>query len=102
VSLNIKNERTHALVRELAALTGTNQTSAIEDAVRRRLEELRGEGQRHDRGRPRPDYTPEEVERRRADLRRIRAGFLAETTPEQRQAMRDHGDWLYDENGLPA
>lgn len=100
MSLNIKNERTHALVRELAELTGTSQTSAVEDAVRRRLEELREGGRRRDG--TRPDYSPEEVEQRLADFRRIRKAFMAETTPEQREAMRRHGDWLYDESGLPA
>ena len=40
VSLNIKNEETHRRVRRLAELTGQTQTSAVEDAVRRRLEEL--------------------------------------------------------------
>jgi len=40
VSLNIKNEETHRLVRQLAELTGQSQTSAVEDAVRRRLAEL--------------------------------------------------------------
>jgi len=39
MSLNIKNERTHALVRELATLTGMSQTEAVEDAVGRRLAE---------------------------------------------------------------
>lgn len=33
MSLNIKSQRTVALVRELAARTGTNQTAAVEDAV---------------------------------------------------------------------
>lgn len=32
MSLNIKSQRTVALVRELAARTGTNQTAAVEDA----------------------------------------------------------------------
>jgi hypothetical protein len=40
MSLNIKNERTHALVRELATLTGMSQTDAVTDAVERRLAEL--------------------------------------------------------------
>jgi antitoxin VapB len=40
VSLNIKNKRTHALVRELAALSGMSQTGAVTDAVQRRLAEL--------------------------------------------------------------
>lgn len=41
VSLNIKSERTHALVRELASLQGVNQTAAVTEAVERRLAELR-------------------------------------------------------------
>jgi len=40
MSLNIKNERTVALVRELAAPTGESQTSAVEEAVRERLERV--------------------------------------------------------------
>lgn len=95
MSLNIKNERTHALVRELAALTGMSQTSAVEDAVRRRLDELQAS-----EARPRRDQA--EIDRRIAAMERISAAFVAETTPEQREAMRNHGDWLYDENGLPA
>ncbi|HET8928386.1 MAG TPA: type II toxin-antitoxin system VapB family antitoxin [Microbacterium sp.] len=98
MSLNIKNETVHDLVRQLAALTGMSQTSAVEDAVRRRLEELQTTQRR---GRPKPAYSPEEIERRRAAIRRIVEGFKADTTPEQRAAMSDHGDWLYDEMGLP-
>ncbi len=33
MSLNIKNERVHALAREAARVTGKNQTSAIEEAL---------------------------------------------------------------------
>ena len=40
MSLNIKNERTHALVRELATLRGVSQTEAVDEAVRVRLEQL--------------------------------------------------------------
>jgi antitoxin VapB len=43
MSLNIKNERTHALVRELAILRGVSQTEAVEEAVRARLAALRAE-----------------------------------------------------------
>lgn len=49
MSLNIKNEQTHRLVRQLAELTGQTQTSAVEDAVRRRLEELESDGSRQQR-----------------------------------------------------
>ncbi len=41
MSLNIKNERTHALVRELATLRGVNQTDAVTEAVEHRIAELR-------------------------------------------------------------
>ncbi|QKJ20775.1 type II toxin-antitoxin system VapB family antitoxin [Microbacterium hominis] len=94
MSLNIKNESVHALVRELAEITGMSQTSAVEDAVRRRLEQLREET-------PKRRFSPEEEARRRAEIRRIVAQFHEETTPEQREAMSNHGDWLYDELGLP-
>jgi antitoxin VapB len=40
MSLNIKNERTHALVRQLASLSGMSQTDAVADAVERRIAEL--------------------------------------------------------------
>ena len=101
MSMNIKNEQTHALVRELAALTGMSQTSAVEDAVRRRLEELRASEAPAGKRVPPPKYPPEEVERRIAAMKRIAQEFVAETTPEQREAMRNHGDWMYDELGLP-
>jgi antitoxin VapB len=101
MSLNIKNEGTHALVRELAALTGMSQTSAVEDAVRRRLDELQAGESAVRSGRPKPKYPPEEVARRVAAMKRIAEEFRAGTTPEQREAMRNHGEWLYDEQGLP-
>lgn len=86
MSLNIKNERTHALVRELADLTGQSQTAAVEDAVRRRLDELHDEVNREERGR-----------RLRAlidEARRL--GPYAETAE-----WDPRGDFLYDEDGLP-
>ncbi len=87
MSLNIKNEETHRLVRQLAELTGQSQTSAVEDAVRRRLAELTA------------DQT---VERRVDKINEIvrRAQKAAATDPEWL-----HRDWdteLYDEEtGLP-
>lgn len=39
--LNIKNEETHALARELAAATGESLTEAVTVAVRERLQRLR-------------------------------------------------------------
>ncbi|WP_137846386.1 type II toxin-antitoxin system VapB family antitoxin [Microbacterium sp. 2FI] len=95
MSLNIKNERTHALVRELAALTGMSQTSAVEDAVRRRLEALRSDRQ------PAGRFTEAELAMRKAEIRRIVADLHAETTPEQWAAFDRAEDDLYDELGLP-
>ena len=43
MSLNIKNEETHQLARELAALTGESMTGAITVALRERLERERHE-----------------------------------------------------------
>ena len=83
MSLNIKNERTHALVRELATLTGVSQTEAVEQAVRARLAELN-----------------EEADRQRR-FERIMA-----ISRETSQIIRENGwtlstDDLYDELGLP-
>lgn len=86
MSLNIKNETTHELVRRLAALTGQSQTSAVEDAVRRRLAEL--EEQR----------SGEEEARRR----RIRAVIRrAQQIPSTGRTTEEIMDELYDETGMP-
>ena len=84
MSLNIKNEETHRLVRRLAELTGQSQTSAVEDAVRRRLEELTRE---------------EEAQRRYKLLGEIADRASAAASPEW--LTTDWDEVLYDENGLP-
>jgi len=86
MSLNIKNETTHELVRQLAALTGQSQTSAVEDAVRRRLAEL--EQQRSDA----------ELERRRRIREVIRR---AQQIPATGRTTEEIMDELYDETGMP-
>ncbi|MFT4260756.1 type II toxin-antitoxin system VapB family antitoxin [Microbacterium sp.] len=86
MSLNIKNETTHELVRRLAALTGQSQTSAVEDAVRRRLAELEAERDEAAQGRRR---------RMRESLARLQA--LPDVGPSYEQIMDD----MYDEMGLP-
>lgn len=96
MGLNIKNERTHALVRELAERTGQSQTSAVEEAVRLRLEELNRPGPTESR------FDVHERARRRAAIEWILDEFEEATTVQQRAAMVNHGDWLYDETGLPA
>lgn len=83
MGLNIKNERTHALVRELATLTGVSQTEAVEQAVRARLAELNNtESERQER------------------FDRIMA-IAREMAPGLREAGVLNTDFLYDENGLP-
>jgi antitoxin VapB len=84
VSLNIKNAETHQLVRELAALTGETQTTAVTIAVRERLDRVRH---------------PDE-----AGLADRLLAIGRDTAPRLREPFRsaDHGDLLYDDRGLPA
>ena len=82
MALNIKNEETHQLVRELAALTGESMTQAVTEAVRERLEKVR-----------------REKESRFEHLMAI----AKETAPLLRDLppSTEIGDLLYDERGLP-
>jgi antitoxin VapB len=84
MSLNIKNEETVHLARELAEATGETVTAAVTEAVRERLERIRRE--RRDKGL---------VERLLA--------IAADTGPRFKgpYSSIDHGDLLYDEMGLP-
>jgi antitoxin VapB len=83
VSLNIKDEETHRLVRRLAELTGQSQTSAVEDAVRRRLEELE---------------RAESRSARREAMMRIARESAALIDQE---LSNDPNEVLYDEVGMP-
>ncbi len=42
MSLNIKSDEAHRLARELASLTGESMTAAVSEAIRERLERVRG------------------------------------------------------------
>jgi antitoxin VapB len=85
MSLNIKNEETCRLVKELADETGVSMTAAVADAVRRRLDEVRAE-----RGEGGPDT--ERALALTAELRaRLGPDYLA----------TDFDALLYDERGLP-
>ncbi|MFN3866095.1 MAG: type II toxin-antitoxin system VapB family antitoxin [Demequina sp.] len=88
MALNIKNETTVALVRELAQKTGQSQTSAIESAVRSQLEHLAMDG--------RERRTQERYDRAMAIVAEIHASM----TDEQREALRTARDDMYDEDGL--
>lgn len=82
MSLNIKNKETHRLVQELARLTGESLTTAVTTAVRERLDRL---------------------SRRDADLADRLLAIGRDTAPRLAEPFRsvDHGELLYDENGLP-
>ena len=84
MSLNIKNEETCRLAGELARLTGETMTGAITVALRERLQR-----ENHKRN----------AEVRVQELRGIaeRCARLLGPGP----SAVEHGDFLYDENGLP-
>ncbi len=84
MGLNIENEETCALARELAELTGDTMTGAITVALSERLERERGERDKD------------------ALLRNVRA--IAERCAARLgpgPSAVEHGDFLYDEHGLP-
>ncbi len=84
MGLNIKNEETYRLAGELARLTGETMTGAITVALRERLEREKRE---------------RSVERRVQELHAIgqRCARLLREGP----SAVEHGDYLYDEHGLP-
>lgn len=84
MSLNIKNEETCRLAEELAQLTGDTKTGAITHALRDRLER-----ERRRRG----------VEARANEMRAI--GRRCANRLAAGPSAIEHGDWLYDEHGLP-
>lgn len=83
MSLNIKNEKTHRLVRELSRRTGESMTAAVEKAVQERLERVRGD--------------------KKCDLAERLQQIGRECAPLWKEPYRSmsHGDLLYDEKGLP-
>jgi antitoxin VapB len=83
MSLNIKNEKTHRLVRELARATGESMTAAVDKAVQERLDRLR----RNKQG---------SLADRLLQIGRECAAHMKEP-----YLSIDHGEMLYDEKGLP-
>jgi antitoxin VapB len=83
VALNIKNEETQKLAQELARLTGESMTAAITEAVRERLDRVRGE---HGTG--------------LAD-RLLKIGKDCAAHLQEPFRSVDHGEVLYNEKGLP-
>jgi len=83
MSLNIKNEEAHRLARELASLTGESMTVAVSEAIRERLERVRGNSKRS-------------LAERLLKIGRECAAHLKEP-----YKSIDHGKLLYDEKGMP-
>lgn len=83
MSLNIKSREADELVEALSRLTGESKTQAVIEALRERLE-------RQQRLRDQATLTAEllEIGKRLAS--------------HQRRDTRDHGEFLYDERGLPG
>lgn len=79
MSLNIKNEETHRLAQELAALTGESMTAAVTEAVRERLDRVRSKG------------VAERIRKIRKECALLLKG----------DRLPDHGELLYDEKGMP-
>ena len=83
MGLNLKNEETHQLAKELSALTGESMTAAVTVAVRERLERIRGG--------------------RRSSLADRLLAIGKDCAPRIKEPFRsiEHGDLLYDDLGLP-
>lgn len=83
MALNIKSAETHKLVQELATLTGQSMTAAVTEAVRDRLERVKREN-------------GQSLSDRLMEIGRDCASRLKEP-----YKSIDHGELLYDEDGLP-
>jgi antitoxin VapB len=82
MSLNIKDEEAHRMARQLARLTKESMTTAVREALRERLERIRGNGMS------------------KAE-RILKIGRECAAHLEEPFRSVDHGDLLYDEKGLP-
>ena len=83
MALNIKNDKTQRLVKQLATLTGETMTEAVTEAVRERLDRVRSE-----QGTGLADH-----------LLAIGKDCAAHLREPFRST--NHGELLYDERGLP-
>jgi antitoxin VapB len=83
MAINIKNDETQQLTRELAALTGESMTTAVTVAVRERLDRVRRSGLT--------------TEQRAAKIQALGQQIAASAGPHPMQVAD-----LYDDEGLPA
>jgi len=84
VSLNIKQPRAHELATQLAKMTGESLTTAVVRSLEERIER---EEKKHGKGRT-------------AERMMAFAARFAARMPKDFKSI-DHGELLYDENGLP-
>ena len=84
MGLNIKNDETCRLARELAQLTGESMTGAITVALRERLER---------------ETRQRDAAALKRDIRAIAERCARNLKPGP--SAVEHGDFLYDERGLP-
>ena len=83
MALNIKNDETQRLAHELAEMTDESLTAAVTEALRERLERLRkarGTG---------------------LASRLLRIGKECASQLQEPYRSADHGELLYDDQGLP-
>jgi antitoxin VapB len=90
VSLNIKDEETHAMVRALAALKGTTLTAAVKLAVKEEIE----------REKARQGNAESPKKRKRSEVVQAFAREFVSRVKEPVHSW-DIDKLLYDENGLP-
>jgi antitoxin VapB len=83
MSLNIKNDQTHRMAKELARLTGESVSGAVGQAVRERLERVRGKSGKG-------------IAERLLEIGRDCAAHLKEP-----YKSMDIDELLYDEKGMP-
>jgi antitoxin VapB len=89
MAMNIKSERVHALAREAARRTGQSQVAVLESALERYLQALADE-----RG---EDATAERLARAADVLHEVDVLL----TDEDRAAISEAAELLYDDRGLP-
>jgi antitoxin VapB len=85
MSLNIKNKDAHKLAHRLARLTGESMTEAVTEALRERLKKVEGKN------------------KHAAKLSDRLLEIGRDCAPRLKEPFRsaDHGDLLYDKQGLP-
>jgi antitoxin VapB len=83
MGLNLKNEETERLIHRLAQATGETLTTAVNIAVRERLERL------------------EQADQKPLAERLLQIGRDCASRLKPSFSTIEHGDLLYDEKGLP-